>query len=115
MGKTRLNKSFKKRMRFVRLALKLRMILAGEEVRVIPQFNQLRERTVGRCSRDSKSLFGHAVAVFHIEFVAVPMPLHYFVASVDFFRQRAEHNFRWPRAESHAPAFITYATLFFEK
>jgi hypothetical protein len=39
MRKTRLNESFEKRMRFVRLALKLRMILAGEEVRVIAQFN----------------------------------------------------------------------------
>jgi hypothetical protein len=39
MGKARLNESFEEWMWFVRLALKLGMILAGEEVRVIPQFN----------------------------------------------------------------------------
>jgi len=42
MRKTRPDKAFEKRMWFVRLALKLRMILAGKEVRVIAQLNQLR-------------------------------------------------------------------------
>jgi hypothetical protein len=47
MSQTGLNESSEKRMRLVWLALKLRMILAGEEVRVIAQFNQLRERAIG--------------------------------------------------------------------
>jgi hypothetical protein len=47
MGKTGLNKPLEQRMWFIRFALKLGMILAGEEVRVIAQFDQLRERAIG--------------------------------------------------------------------
>jgi len=47
MRKTRLNESFEKRVRFVGLALKLRMILASEKIRMAAQLDQLRERTIG--------------------------------------------------------------------
>ena len=40
------NKSAEQRVRFVRLALEFRMILAGEEKRVAAQLDQFRERTV---------------------------------------------------------------------
>ncbi len=43
---TGLHEAFEKRMRLVRLALEFRMILAGQEVRVIPQLDQLRERPI---------------------------------------------------------------------
>jgi hypothetical protein len=41
------NKSAEQRVRLVRLALEFRMILTGEEKRVVAQLDQFRERTVG--------------------------------------------------------------------
>jgi hypothetical protein len=112
--KTSLNESLEKRMRFVRLALKLRMILTGQEVRVIAQLNQFRKRAVGGCSGNRKAFLGHAVTVFHVELVTVPVPFHHFATPVDFFSQCAAHNFRWPRAKPHAGAFVANAALFFK-
>src|SRR5437762_1076206 len=47
MRETRLNETFEKRMRLVRLALKLGVILAGEKVRMVAQLNQFGERSIG--------------------------------------------------------------------
>ena len=41
------NETSEKRVRLVRFALEFRMILAGEEKRVVAQLDQLRERAVG--------------------------------------------------------------------
>jgi hypothetical protein len=47
MREAGLNKAFEKGMGFVRFALKLGMILAGDEIRMVAQLDQLRERAVG--------------------------------------------------------------------
>jgi hypothetical protein len=41
-----LNEAFEERVRLVRFALEFRMVLAGEEIRVIAQLDQLGQRTV---------------------------------------------------------------------
>ena len=41
-----LDEAFEKGVRLVRFALEFRMILAGQEIRVIPQLDQFRERAV---------------------------------------------------------------------
>jgi len=43
----RLNKAFEERVRLIRFALKLGMILAGQEVGMIAQLDQFGERTIG--------------------------------------------------------------------
>ncbi len=43
---TRLHEALEERVRLVRTALEFRMILTREEVRMIPQLDQLRERAV---------------------------------------------------------------------
>ncbi len=43
------------------------------------------------------------------------MALHHFVAAVNFFRERAMHNFCRPCAEPHASTFVANAMLFFEQ
>ena len=78
MSEAGLNEAFEKRMRLVRLALKFRMILAGEKVGVILQLDQLRERAIRRRAGNGEPFFRHPFAVFHVEFVAVPMPLEHF-------------------------------------
>jgi len=42
-----MDKSFEKRMRFVRLALEFRVILATNEIRVITKLDQFGQRSVG--------------------------------------------------------------------
>jgi len=44
------NESFEERVRFVWFALKFRVILAAEKIRVIAQLDQLSERAVRGCS-----------------------------------------------------------------
>ena len=57
----------------------------------------------------------HLVAVFHVELVAVPMPLEHFAVLVNFFGERALHDLRRPRAEPHAAAFFSDLALFIEQ
>ena len=52
----RLHEAFEERVRLVRLALEFRVILAGEEVGVIPQLDQLGERAVRRSAGDHEAL-----------------------------------------------------------
>jgi hypothetical protein len=47
VSETGLNEAFEERVWLIRLALELGVILAGEEVRVVLQLDQLRERAVG--------------------------------------------------------------------
>jgi hypothetical protein len=47
IGEARLDESVEKRVRLVRLALKFGMILTGEEIRMIAQFDQFGELAVG--------------------------------------------------------------------
>ena len=47
MRQAGLNESLEERMRLVRFALKFGVILAGEEIRMIAQLDQFRERAVG--------------------------------------------------------------------
>ena len=46
MGEASLNESFEERVRLVRFALKLGVILAGKEIRMIAQLDQLGQRAV---------------------------------------------------------------------
>src|SRR5438067_10533749 len=101
MRETRLDETFEKRMRLVRLALKLGVILAGEKVRMVAQLNQLRERSVWRRARNRETLFAHPFAILHVEFVAVPVSLQHFAVTINFFRDRSFGDFRRPRPESH--------------
>jgi len=41
--------------------------------------------------------------------------LDYVSLAVDFFGKRAMHDFCWPRAQSHACAFIAYTALLLEQ
>ncbi len=99
----------------VRLALKLGMILAGEEIGVIAQLDQFRQRTIGGRSRDRKAFLGHPVAIFHVEFVTMAVSLDHVSLAVDLFGKRALHDFCRPRAQSHACAFIAHTTLLLEQ
>src|SRR6266480_4403489 len=115
MRKTGLNKSLEKRMWLVWLALKLGMILASDEIGMIAQLDQLRQCTIGGRPRDRKAFLGHTVPIFHVEFVTMAVSLDHVSLAVDFFGKRAMHDFCWPRAQSHARAFIAYTALLLEE
>src|SRR5438046_3344463 len=83
--KTGLNETFEERVRLVRFALKFRVILAADEIRMIPKLNQFRQRAIRRRSGNDEAFFVHTVAIFHVELVTVPVPLHQFGLAVDFF------------------------------
>src|SRR5437764_14431310 len=59
VGKRGLDKAPEQRMRFVWLALKFGMVLAGDEVRVIAQFDNFRERTIRGRTGNLETLFAH--------------------------------------------------------
>ncbi len=103
------------RVRLVRLALEFRVILAGEEERVISHLDQLRKRSVGRGAADEETFFRHLVAVFHVELVAMAMALEHFVVLINFLGQRAVDDLRRPGAEAHAAAFFADFALLIEK
>jgi len=115
VGEAGLNKSFEKGMWFVRFALKLGMILAGDEIRMVAQLDQLRERAIRGCSRDCESFFGHAVAIFHVEFITVAVSLEHVGFAINFFGKRAGCDLCRPRAKPHARAFIAHSTLLLEQ
>src|SRR5712691_5937430 len=102
-------------MRLVRLALEFGVILAGEKKWVIPQLNQLRERSIRRGAANEKTFFRHLFAVFHVELVAMAMPLEHFVVLVNFFCQRAGHDLGRPSPQSHAAAFLLDFALLVEQ
>jgi hypothetical protein len=110
-----LNKSFEERVRFVWLALEFGMILTANKIRVIAQLDQFGEGAIRRCPRNHKALSIHSVAIFHVEFVAVPMPLRYLGVAVDFFRQCACNDLGWPCAQPHTCTFVTNAALLFQQ
>jgi hypothetical protein len=91
------------------------MILATDKVRVIPQFDELGQRAVWRRARNHKPFFAHLVAIFHVELVTVPVAFEHLVTAINCLRQCACCNFRRPRAEPHACAFVAHAVLFFEQ
>src|SRR5260370_26243079 len=74
---TGLNETFEKRMRFVRFALKFRVVLATDEIRMIAKFNQFGQRTVRRCAWNDESFFVHPVSIFHVELVTGPMQVRH--------------------------------------
>jgi len=100
-----LNETFEERVRLVRFALKFRVILAADEIRMIPKLNQFRQRAIRRRSGNDEALFVHPVAIFHIELVTVSVALHHFGLAVDFLCQRSFRDLCRPRSESHARAF----------
>jgi len=110
-----MNKSFKERVRFVWLALEFGVILAANKIRVIAQLDQFGEGAIRRCPRNHKALSIHSVAIFHVEFVAVPMPLRYLGVAVDFFRRCACNDLGWPCAQPHTCTFVTNAALLFQQ
>src|SRR5438552_17059231 len=87
--KTGLNETYEERVRLVRFALKFRVISAADEIRMIPKLNQFRQRAIRRRSGNDEAFFVHPVAIFHVELVTVPLPLHHFVLAADFFVQRS--------------------------
>ena len=91
------------------------MILAGEEERVIAQFNQLRERAIRRSAADHEIPFFHLLAVFHVELVTVAMALEHFVVLVDFSASVPGTIFGRPGAEAHASAFFAIFALLVEQ
>jgi len=111
-----LNETFEEGMRFVRLALKFGMVLAADEIRMIPELNQFRECTVRGCSGNDESFFVHPVSIFHVELVTVPVTLHHFGLAVNLFGQRSFHNLCRPRPQPHAGAFaVDFFPLLFEQ
>src|SRR3982074_295221 len=97
-GKAGFDKASKKRVWLRRLTLKFGMVLASDEIRVITQFDQLGQRAVWRRTGNLEPLFSHLLPVFHVELVAVPMPLKHFVLTVNFFRQRSFRDLGRPSA-----------------
>src|SRR5437867_4525030 len=69
-----LDEPFEKRMRLVRFALKLRVILAADKVGVIAQLDQFGEAAVGGCAGKDESFFGHVFSIFIVEFLTVTLP-----------------------------------------
>src|SRR5437762_1823999 len=53
--KTGLNETFEERVRLVRFALKFRVILAADEIRMIPKLNQFRQRAIRRRSGNDEA------------------------------------------------------------
>src|SRR6266550_3310088 len=102
--KTGLNETFEERVRLVRFALKFRVILAADEIRMIPKLNQFRQRGIRRRSGNDEAFFVHPVAIFHVELVAVPVTLHHVGLAVNFLGVRSFPDLGWPRFEPHARA-----------
>ena len=75
MGVSGGDESLEKRMRLIRFALELGMELAGHEERMILEFDDLNEFSIGgSAAKDKPGLFeGRAIGV--IEFVAMTMTL----------------------------------------
>jgi len=57
----------------------------------------------------------HSIAIFHVELIAVSVPLGYLGIVVEFFRERAFNDFGWPCAQAHTCPFLSDATLFLQQ
>src|SRR5947207_5317293 len=45
----------------------------------------------------------------------MPVPFRYFITVVNFLRNCAMHDLRWPRTKPHTPALVANAALLFEQ
>ncbi len=68
------NESLEQRMRFVWLALKFGVELAGNKERMILQFDDLDQLSVGRSAAQDKPGLLELLAVLIVKFVTVAMP-----------------------------------------
>src|SRR5438552_1862401 len=83
---------FEQRMRLVRFAAEFGMKLAGDEKRVVQQFDHLDQLAVGRGAAEDEIRFLELVAVGVVEFVAVTVPFVDDERAVEFGRQRTHHQ-----------------------
>src|SRR5688572_27660461 len=98
-------------MRSVRLRLKLRMILAGEEPRMIPQLDQFDQGAVGGSSRDDETGVRHLSPVIIIEFEAMSMPLSNYGAAIESERLCAFDQVAVLRTQTHGRALLLHFFL----
>jgi len=71
------DEAFEERVWLVRLAVEFRMELAGDEERMLWQFDDLDEFTIGRVAAESEVSLFKFFAISIIEFVAMAMALVY--------------------------------------
>src|SRR6266511_6339775 len=83
------DETFEQGMWLVRFAAEFGMKLAGDEKRVIEQFDDFNQLAVGRRAAEDKVGLLKLVAVGVVEFVAVPMPLVDHKGAVKFGGQRS--------------------------
>src|SRR5437588_6671426 len=67
MRETRLNETFEKWMRLVRLALKFGMILAAHKIGMVMQLDQFGQRSIRRRTRNDEPFFVHLFSILHVE------------------------------------------------
>ena len=72
-----LNESDEQGMSPIRLGEEFGMVLHGEKERVIGQFNDLGEATIGTGTGDFQSCPGELLAIERVKFVPMPMPFTY--------------------------------------
>src|SRR6266511_1775944 len=106
----RLDEADEERMRLQRLALELRVELAGEEVGMLRQLDDLDVGAVGRASRDAQSGAGEQLLIFAVELVAVAMALADFGAAVGLDGVEAGLELAVPCAQAHGAAQLFHPT-----
>src|SRR5689334_15535726 len=102
-------------MRFVRLALELGMKLAGNEKRMVLQFNNLHEFAVRRSAAENESLLLEQLAIGVVELVPMAMALVDQERAVKMRRQRAHAQLAWLRTKPHGAALLCDFLLLVEK
>src|ERR1043166_9518870 len=100
------DESLEKGMRLVRFALELGMKLAGDEERMILEFDDLDQFSVRRSAAKDKSGLFEGGAIGVIEFVAMTMPFVDEEGAVKVGGARADHQLARLRAEAHGAAFL---------
>src|SRR5215471_16518275 len=101
-------------MRLVRLAMELRVELAGDEKRMLRQFDDLHELAIGRMSAEPKPSFLKTFAVGVVEFVPVTMPFVYNECAIKPRRLCSHHKLAGLRAQPHGATLFRHPRLFVE-
>ncbi len=77
------------------------MSLGSDHIGMIFYFDDLREKSIGRCRRDDKSSLFHRFTIHWIKLKTMSMSLGYLERTIDFFSQCSWSDNTWIRPKSH--------------
>lgn len=112
MGQAGGDESLEERVGGIRLGLEFRMVLTGEEPRVIRKFYHFHKISLGGRAGDDKPSFFHRFPVGHVELIPMPVAFEDFRFPIDLVDERVLPEDGRAGAQAHGGTFICYVLLF---